>query len=425
MGSIPSSLLSLELADVRSREEARALLARHVTFSEPWQYDLLLIWAAQGYLRTVLPDECCVNLAFVGGKSAGKTTATQVAVRLAGGEMLASGTLAAIIRTFESAGVVGIDELDSNLKKEELLEGILRVGNRWGAVYKVCAPGPNGSQRPVDLKIGGPKVYNYRSQVEDALGTREYRVEMPRQRDARQIVENLFLGESIEPVAGWLREASAEALKRWTPEKVEAHLRSEAFIRRVGALPAELARQAQTAAVLLAVADVLGWELDTEVRLAVESQGLDDGVEDDVRAVLASVYQERADREAPDLEIPQQEILDLLNVRRGPGALRLTGKSFARVRREIGFRDGVNCIKDRKAGGRRVLRFDAIVRHAIGVGPEPVALDSPVSALAVQPIPTPPGPDLERAVRELGPTVRYPDGTVTDRRTGAVLRGPA
>ena len=169
MGSNPSTHLPREPTPLLTREDARAILGRHVTFSEEWHYDIVLTWAAQGYLRGVLPDECCANLAFVGPKSSGKTTATQLSVLLAGGEMLASGTLAAMIRTFETAGVVGIDELDSNLKKEENLEGILRVGNKWSAVYKICMPGAGGAQKAVDLKIGGPKVFNFRSEIEDAL----------------------------------------------------------------------------------------------------------------------------------------------------------------------------------------------------------------------------------------------------------------
>lgn len=402
-----------ETAPVRSVEDARAVLARHLTFSEPWHYDLLLLWAAQGHLRSILPDECCVYLAFVGPKSSGKTTATQIAVQLAGGEMLASGTLAAMIRTFETARVVGIDELDSNAKKEENLEAILRVGNKWSAIYKICAPGPNGSQRPVDLKIGGPKVYNYRSEVEDALGTRECRIEMGRQRDARQIVENLFLAGSVESVTIWLRETCSLALFRRDARQVEDHVRSDEFVARVATLPAALARQQQTGTILLAISDLLGWGLDSVVRSSVEAQGQDDGVDEGLRDELARIYRERVSAETGDLEIPQQEVLDRLNAGR-PSAPRLTGKAFARIRRELGFRDGVNCFKNRKQGGRRILRFDSTVRFALGLGPEPLGLDSPVAAMNRS--------EMDRAVAELGATITYPGGTVADRRTGEILR---
>jgi hypothetical protein len=424
MQSPLSSLLPIEPGTVRSREEARDLLGRHVTFSESWHYDILLTWAAQGYLRQVLPDECCANLAFVGPKSSGKTTATQVAVLLAGGQMLASGTLAAMIRTFETAGVVGIDELDSNLKKEENLEGILRVGNKWNAVYKICVQGTAGAQRAVDLKIGGPKVFNYRSEIEDALRTRTYVIEMPQQDDSGQVVRNLFLDSALRPVAEWLRSTCEAAVSGWTRQSVKEHVLSEGFVSRVRSLPGSLARHRQTAAVLLAVDDILGWNLDDEIRGASEAQADDEGTNELLRDALVSLYSERADPFGSDLDLPLVEVLQSVNSRlRDSAAPTLSDKAFARARREFGFRDRVNVLKVRSEGGHRKLRFDATVRHKLGIGPAPVALDSSLTALASPSTPGTASPELERAIRELGPTITYPDGTVTDRRTGAVIRG--
>ncbi len=423
MGSIPLSLLPLEPAPPLTREEARSVLARHVTFSEEWHYDIVLTWAAQGYLRRVLPDECCANLAFVGPKSSGKTTATQLAVTLAGGEMLASGTLAAMIRTFESAGVVGIDELDSNLKKEENLEGILRVGNKWSAVYKICMPGAGGAQRAVDLKIGGPKVFNYRSEIEDALRTRTYVVEMPRQDDSGQIVRNLFLDSSIRPVGEWLRKLCVSAVSDWTPESVKAHMLSDEFISRVRSLPGSLARHRQTAAVLLAVDDILGWNLDDEIRGASEAQADDEGTNELLRDALVSLYSQRAALLGSDVEVPLVEALQFANLRlKESSAPTLSDKAFARARREFGFRDRVNVLKVRSEGGRRILRFDAGVRHALGIGPAPVGLATDVRSLIPSPPPLGPESEIDRAVRLQGPSVHYPDGTVSDRRTGEILR---
>lgn len=315
MGPDPSSTLLRDPAPILTREDARAILRRHVTFSEEWHYDIVLTWGAQGYLRSVLPDECCANLAFVGPKSSGKTTATQLAVTLAGGEMLASGTLAAMIRTFEAARVVGIDELDSNLKKEENLEGILRVGNRWSAVYKICMPGAGGAQKAVDLKIGGPKVFNYRSEIEDALRTRTYVVEMPRQDDTGQIVRNLFLDSAIRPVGAWLRSLCESAVAGWTPESVKAHMLSEEFLARIRSLPASLARHRQTAAVLLAVDDILGWDLDDEISGASEAQAEDEGTNELLRDALTDLYSGRAVTLGTDVDIPLVEALQFVNLR--------------------------------------------------------------------------------------------------------------
>src|SRR3990172_6641163 len=194
---------------------AREALSHHLRFSGEHQYDLVLAWAAQPYLRAVLPDECCVNLAFSGPRSSGKTKATEIAVRLAEGEMLGGGTLAAIIRTFDKAGVVGIDELDSNLKRVEDLEGILRVGNTWSAVYKISKP-MKGGWVPADLQVGGPKAFNYRSDIEDALKSRCYVLEMPRQNDSRLIINNLFLANPTDRVTAWLKRICGEKVKAWS-----------------------------------------------------------------------------------------------------------------------------------------------------------------------------------------------------------------
>ena len=415
MGFDPSSPPPFDPGPALSRERARAVLSQHVTFAKEWHYDILLTWAAQGYLRLVLPDECCANLAFVGPKSSGKTTATQIAVRLAGGEMLASGTLAAMIRTFEIAGVVGIDELDSNLKKEEDLEGILRVGNKWSAIYKICAPGPKGTQRAVDLKIGGPKVFNYRSEIEDALRTRTYVVEMPRQDDSAQVVRNLFLDSAVRPVGEWLRKTCESAAIRWTADSVKEHVLSPGFIARVRSLPGSLARHRQTAAVLLAVDDILGWNLDEEIRGAAEAQSDNDGTNEVLRDALVGLYSERAIPFGSDVEIPLVEALQAVNLRlKDSTAPTLSDKAFARARREFGFRDGLNVIKVRSAGGRRILRFDATVRSGLGIGTLPATLDTLVSDFARS--------EMERVTAILGPTITYPGGTVTDRRTGVVLR---
>ena len=423
MGSDLSSLPPSKPGSVASREDARSLLGQHVTFSEEWHYDILLTWAAQGYLRRVLPDECCANLAFVGPKSSGKTTATQVAVLLAGGEMLASGTLAAMIRTFETAGVVGIDELDSNLKKEENLEGILRVGNKWSAVYKICMPGPGGTQRAVDLKIGGPKVFNYRSEIEDALRTRTYVVEMPRQDDSGQVVRNLFLDSAIRPVGDWLRKTCESNVSGWTQASVKDHILSPEFVSRVRSLPGSLARHRQTAAVLLAVDDILGWNLDEEIRGASEAQAEGEGTNELLRDALVDLYTGRAEPLGSDIEVPLVEALQFVNLRlKEATASALSDKAFARARREFGFQDRVNVLKIRSAGGRRILRFDGPVRYALGIGPEPMRLDSKLTDAFRNPREIQDSSEMERAVRELGPTITYPDGTVADRRTGEILR---
>jgi ribosomal protein L34 len=70
------------------------------------------------------------------------------------------------------------------------------------------------------------------------------------------------------------------------------------------------------------------------------------------------------------LELPQNDVLQWVNEPlKDRRAYLLTPKSFARVRRECGFQDGVNVIKRRRERGRRFLIFDSSVRSALGVEP--------------------------------------------------------
>ena len=328
-----------------------------------------------------------------------------------------------MIRTFETAGVVGIDELDSNLKKEENLEGILRVGNKWSAVYKICMPGTGGTQKAVDLKIGGPKVFNYRSEIEDALRTRTYVVEMPRQDDSGQVVRNLFLDSAIRPVGEWLRKTCESKVSGRTSDTVKDHILSPEFVSRVRSLPGSLARHRQTAAVLLAVDDILGWNLDDEIRGASEAQADDEETNELLRDALVDLYSGRAAAHGSDVEVPLVEALQFVNLRlKDSTAHPLSDKTLARARREFGFQDRVNVLKVRSAGARRILRFDAPARYALGIGPEPIRLDSKLTEVFRNPREIQDSSEMDRAVRELGPTISYPDGTVSERRTGMILR---
>lgn len=370
---------------VAGQAEAQEALGHHVRFSQPWHYDLMLLWAAQTHLRAVLPDECCVNLAFTGPKSSGKSKATEIAVLLAEGEMLGGGTLAAMIRTFDKAGAVGIDELDSNVKRLDDLEGVLRIGNKWSAVYKICIPTEGGGQKLYDLRVGGPKVFNYRSDIEDALKSRTYILEMPQQNDSKLVVSNLFLHNPTNRLTAWLKRVCGEAVRNWTKEKVEAHMKDAAFIARLDALPAALARNRETAAIFLLIADILGWDIDDEMRKAAQVQADEETSNDDIRELLVSFYGEKADPFGSDLELPQADVLTWVNAKRKgiDPAARPLGRSFARVRREFGFREGVNFKKRSDESGKRFLTFDADVRKALGIGPIPAPRSPPGEGLLV------------------------------------------
>ncbi len=371
MEGLPTAEEAKQILEVAySLEGARAALKEHLAFSHEWEYDIVLLWAAQPHLRDVLPDEC-FHLAFSGAKSSGKTTATRIAAALADGEFFGGGTLAAMIRVFGESNVVGVDEIDSNNRRlQGHLEGILRIANDWKAVYKLNIPKDGGGWRPHDLEVGGPKVFNYRSQVEDALRSRALVIEMPRQHQAHMDINNLFLENPVGVAADWLTTLCARRVRKIGRRGVERHLRSPEFIQRVETFQAVLGRDNQIAALLLVISDILELELESSIRAAMKAKQEEEESYEDIRQVLSDLYY-GAKGHTPDGEqvrIGLTEALSSINRQReADGQRSLSYKLFARIRREFGFQDGVNVVIVRKERGNRFLVFDAGVREALGI----------------------------------------------------------
>src|SRR3990172_7649018 len=145
-------------------------------------------------------------------------------------------------------------------------------------------------------------------------------------------------------------------------------MKNSAFIARLDALPAALARNRETAAIFLMIADILGWNLDAEMKKAVEVQADEETANEEVKEILAAIYDEKAELAGSDLELPLRDVLAWVNERRKP-AHPLSDKAFARIRRECGFQDGVNVVKRRREKGKRFLIFNNAVREALGVEP--------------------------------------------------------
>jgi hypothetical protein len=358
----------------------RNALSHHIRTREPYHYDLMVLFAAQSYLSPVLPDEVCVNLAFAGAKSSGKTNATKIATALGGGEFFPGGSLAALRDCFGN-GLVGLDEVDTQSKRLEDLEGILRTGNSWNATYPMKVADGKGGWKTEKRNIGGPKVLNFRGKVDDALLSRCYVIELPRAtgKTGALAVASLFPGNPIRPFADLLRRCCALAIRGLSKFEVERRMKDPSFIARLDALPDGLARSQQTAAVFLVTSDILGLDLEESVRKAAGAQADADTESDEFRPWLVRFYAVHAnDPTAPDLEVPQTDLFAFVNERRKEGGQRPwapTGGAFASALREVGFEPAK---KKSAAGGKRFLTFDANVRKNLGI-PESTAPQIAVS----------------------------------------------
>lgn len=359
----------LEEEAVYDLETAKRGLRRHIYFLDEWHYDIAFLWASQGYLKEVLPD--CVFLAFLGPKSSGKSKATRIITTIAGGTFIEGGTPASLRRAFSEApnGVVGLDEVDANIEQFPGLEHMLREAINWDATFKSSEQTKHG-WKSVNIPVGGPKVWNIRSRVEDALGSRGFPIEMSQRKDARLTIRNKFLGNPISLIGDWLRNLCAEKVKKWSPAKVEELMKSEAFYDRLDALPAVIARDQDLAANFLAIADILGWDLDASIQAAVQGkQDQEESYEDVRQAVLE--FWELNGRSRVGYEAPFHEVHAFVNMKRKDARLRpLSAHAFARFRREVGWVKGVNDRKDRKQGNKVILTFDRAVAEGLGIESE-------------------------------------------------------
>ncbi len=356
----------LEKAQIFDRDGAKEGLRRHIYLLHEWNADIGLLWCAQGYLKEVLPD--CVHLSILGPKSSGKSKATRIFTTIAGGTFLEGGTLASIRRAFKEApnGVVGIDEVDANIHHLPELEHMLREAVEWDAKFKSSEQTKKGWKN-VDIKVGGPKICNVRSRVEDAVGSRAFPLEMTPRKDARLTIRNKFLGNPISSIGDWLRNLCAEKVKRWTPAKVEELMKSEGFIERLNALPIVLSRDHDIAANFLAIADILGWDLDASIQAAVQAKQDQEESYEDVRQALVSFY-ELADHYGSVLKSPVSEVHASVNAKLKDANLRsLSPYVFAKIRREFGWVKGENDRKERALGNKVILTWDRPVLERLGI----------------------------------------------------------
>ncbi len=286
--------------------------------------------------------------------------------------------------------------------------------------------------------VGGPKVFNYRGEIDDALQSRAYPIELPRQDDARLVVSNFDLSNPTGRLRDRLRRLAVRKAVGWTKSAALEHMREDSFVRRLERLPATLARHRQTAAVLLLVADILGLDLDSEMSKATSAQADSDTESDELRGWLCEIYARwTGDPSMPDLQLTWTSLLGSVNERRKAAGYHVWPAKSSALKtalRELGFEDGKSIVR-RNAG--RVVIFDADARKRLGIEREPPTTNQTGSKEIVSPDPgdifegNPTRADLlgVGAQSRKAPilkfdetTVTLTDGTVEDRWTGKFLR---
>ena len=354
-----------------SRKEAVAILKKVMVLPSSLDYVILLLFVAHTYMRDVLPKSVCLYLAFDGDKSAGKSTITKETVYLCcNGKMLESTTAAALKRQCDEHRTLGIDEVDKLAKSNDSIETILRVGSSWSAKATLCDREDKGGKiRVVEADIGGPKVFNFRGEVDDALRSRCYVIGLRMTMDTGIILDAMFSESILEPVRRWIEYEATERLREvwdddggWSPERVEGIMRSDEFKERLSRIKPALARNLQQAAIMLIVSQIMSWNLDKDIKEAVELQLNEDLYEADKAIILEYYIKNRPE------EVIVSDLRAHLNQERLNKKLKqITNDEWGGLQRECGWQDGVNKYKDRARGGKHYLKFDETVLRCLGV----------------------------------------------------------
>lgn len=364
-----------------SVEDAIRIMKRVVIFASDLDYKVVLLWAAHTFMRAVLPPTVCVYLAFSGPISSGKSTATRCAVFLASkGKMLDSTTPAALKRQCDQNITLGIDEVDAQMSHNEALATLLRSGNSWDATATLCER-VNGKIEVLETKIGGPKAFNFREDVDDALMSRCLVVRMPCIKDADTIVNSLFYDTELLPVKNWLMATTEDHLKEggFSDELVQHIMQDELFKGRVKEIEGDLGRNVQLGAILLMVSDIMGWNLDQDIKEAVESQQSEDPFAEE-KEIIADFYRERTSGAEADyvLEVPVREVRSYLDEQlTSRNKKTIYQKRWGALRRECGWREGFNIKKNRAKKGVHTMVFTPNVLKALGIETGDTVPDKP------------------------------------------------
>ncbi len=332
-----------------------------VKFRDMNDAKLSIIWVSQCWLGTaVLPENFCAYLSFTGPKSAGKSTATEIMAQLGSGEYIEGGTNAAIRdKLNKKPRCLGIDEIDTQMRKLPDLEGMLRTGARWHATYPLRVPDSNGGWKTEDVNIGGPKVLNYRTDPEDALATRSITIELEQWNDVNMICDNFYRGPLVNELRDSISNLSDRARNQWDVARMQDHIEDPKFKERVVRIKTKLPRDTEMAAYLLATADSMGWVAD-DVLSEYFARSEEDSLQH-LREILRGIVEKhQEDIRNGVLGLRNKDVHPEVNRRLLQDGLDPIGeKEWKRVRRELGIRDS----NDQKG---ILLRFDDKARKAIG-----------------------------------------------------------
>ncbi len=362
----------LEARDSQLQDVCEGILKYGIFRDDP-TFDIFLAWTAQGHLRKVMPLNKCFFLFVHGSKSSGKSVVTEIGALLGGGRFIEEGSLAAMERIFNEAdkGIIWIDEIPSNNRRLKFdLEGILRVADSWDATYDLC--NTEGKITVEALKVGGPKIFNGRGSLEDALLSRGITIEMPRVLDVNIALDNYVRDKQLGGIVSKWKAYCLRKAAKWSNKKSMELWHDPAFRERVKAFPIALGRDYGIAAHLLIISEILDLEIEESIRKVMQEKQEQEESFDLYKDLMRDLYIFNNERQDRDWAVSVGDALEFLKERLSKMGLKsLSQAAFKRMRPELGFEEGINVGKDRRQqSGKYMMTYDANVRKLLGIGKE-------------------------------------------------------
>ncbi len=350
-------------------------LSSLVKFPEPQDAYIVFLWCAQARVYDLLP--ACCHIAFSGPPSSGKTTALKSVLAIVNGEFISDASEAYVARILDEGRILGFDEVDEQLwaHKDGMLESILRQATDPKAKRRILEPIGEGEWSPRDLELYRPCAFTYTSEIERALTTRTLLMRLQPDADSARVVRNLFPDASLAALRIWLLDMSDEVRRSWTREKVQGYIRSEEFLERLDKLHGGLPRDRQTAAILLATAEMFSWreEVEDVVLTSLRAAAEDRTTEDEslvVQELAAGLWHAPSLPEGQEW-VWQDELLTRVNDRlKAEGQRAWSSEKLGRRLARLGLQDGKDRIKVRtEHGRRRILRTETVERLLSPISP--------------------------------------------------------
>lgn len=268
------------------REDETERLAEHMEFEDVLYWvgriidapktDLVVgvLLAAQGHLAPLLSSiGPAIHLIPENpGISAGKSRCAEALTFLGGGRWYASATIAYLKSAREKAPIViGIDEGDEAEKDNPGIKPYLLACHAWNASYgKIGEPDAKGKREPRETAYGGPVFITFRKKPWPALASRAIILTMEPAKDARFSDDGRGEGfiRLLGPAAIWLRKRCEAAVhdRDGTWALIRTH--ESDFMAKLDRVSegSPLLRQRDNAACLLFIAELLGVDLEKEIR---------------------------------------------------------------------------------------------------------------------------------------------------------------